>query len=158
MNAIDITYEDVLPMLRSQVHKQRSKFGGEMDELLSDCGLHFVETYNKWQGRRGNCSYKTYLWHTINNRFIDAGRKKNRQPTTVEIQEGDKVTERSWLTDLSEDARTIVQLICDTDGLNEEKGKARDKKNLLRSMLRGIGWSAERIGDSFLEIVEALQS
>lgn len=167
----DDTWDDVKRMAFRQAWSFHQRFGMDFDEAASAASEAFARAYREWDSdHESGASFSTYAWHKIKNALVTERCRSARwmsrnRPGEDGLERGRprgrESTLSSILTDLGDDARTIVMAVVDPP--DEEMRKAllrgpRRATSLLRRRLLSIGWSVARIIDSFREVSEALES
>lgn len=143
--------------------KFRRKYGGNFDDLYSHAEELFVHAYYTFDPTR--CPFdkyvrKTIWWGLLEKKKVSARRLAKHPEDSDPALRLDLTAQpkhfdlRLMLTDLSDDAATVVKVLLD---LPKERSKARVRVSLVRRMLHEAGWAAKRILETFTEISEALQ-
>ena len=162
------TYEDVKKMLYRLSWKMVSKCGGEFDDWLSIANKIFVEAYLDYDATKGS-QFSTWVYNRVSYAFWDfiTDNKKYQdrfgESNQLLAESSDSKPHRldGILKELSEDAKTIVQLIIDTPGdlVSIIRVKKPEKqRRAIWKYLRGLGveWSLGRVVNSFDEIREVV--
>jgi len=159
-------FYDVEKLIYYTIHKFRAKYGGNFYDLLEQAGLAFVMAYRRYDPKHGT-SFATYvrfvLWHVL----LDYRRKESKLHARVIFMELDPDLHEDkefhlfvLLEDLSKDAQKIVKLVLRTPpGLRKDivGKKPATIRQVLRRYLYSLGWTKNRITESFLEIRKVLQ-
>lgn len=172
-------YERLIASLAFQFIRSYGPAVGNHEELVSIGGELFMEAYNRYDPERGS-SFRNWLCTWIWRRWIEQLRKEiwrsrpngDYKTTCVnyvdmtECEYGSDVSQfhlTEFLETISEDARTIVELVLDTHEelrrvmlSDDPNPSGRSARKGLRQYLDGLGWENGRISDTFREITEAL--
>lgn len=190
-SAIASTHVDVEKMLFKLAWGAQHRWGGEWDEWESSAAVGYLIAFRSFDPGRG-ASFITWCWWSVvyQLRAHQERRCRNRLRTNTlhdhEDDDRDNINAaaipdrpKSFLAllveDLSEDARTIVQLVVDTPGELVELLRQQDhtkktgispearsrrmkvrRKRVLVDYLKRSGWSLGRIVSGFDEIQEAI--
>lgn len=170
------TYFDVSDMLDATTKKfmrRFNRFPDQYEELRADANTYYLEAYRSFRSD-GGLSFRRWVFKRVWFGLLDSIRKeafraarlkKNPLPDENELPtHQQKFSLLELLDELSEDARTIVELVLDPPldvRLHVEcrRQKKTTRNNVVasfREYLRDLGWSARRIADSFDEISAAL--
>lgn len=149
-------YESVHPMIH-RIIRTVDYLGLPEDEAISAAGLGYAKAAATYDTSRG--AFTTWVWHHVVTELRNTAKQIRRwsrpipaatgMPTTgdVAVDHGD------FLDDLTDDAMAVVRLVIDPPAGIE----GRPVKCKLRHYLRGVGWTAGRIAESFAEIRRVLQ-
>lgn len=161
------TYRDVEKMIHQVAHKFARRYGGDHEELVSIAHEGFVLAYNSHDPATSNFTTWVYwqMWYAMmNSRRADA--RHLAQPA------GDAAVDwvapeggfdlDAFIEGLGNDAVTVLRLVFETPAevaaVAEAKGgHALNLRSTIREYLRGLGWTAARIAESFEEIGDALR-
>lgn len=172
-DAVNETFGDVEKLVYDTAHKFRKRYGGEIQELISEANELFMDAYKAFTPGRAAfstwCRFK--VWHglleslrrqiTRNSRFRDYGEDGLK---LLEAPEGFNLSR--FLNELSPDARLVTSLVIDPPpnvrlSIVERNTKIRNPRNNLRESvwehLTDLGWEENRIGRAFLEVTNALK-
>lgn len=127
----------------------------DYEDALSDANFAMIAAYNGHNPEKG--SFGARVCHEVWCGMMDGLRLKakhyERYPTkNVKLENLEKKQKNNihnFVIDLSEDAKSVVDLLFDLDS-NYKPSKSR--KKLLYDALVEIGWTASRIVESFKEI------
>lgn len=168
------TYPLVDDLLWKLVFKFVRKHGGDRDEVRQNAEYQFVQAIHKYEPRRGPIEnwIKFFVYRELQSDDRTERRRAHLLPRSKDVVledlPGDELSLsplEDLLCRLGEDAATIVRLVFETPKQVEEDIKRRDEtkgvsptniRTALRSYLRGVGWAASRISESFGEIRAAL--
>lgn len=152
---MDFAYRPLVNKIAARFHKA---FGGDMEIIRSEAYLQYARIAPAWQESLG--PFATWINYKIWYGLIDWLRKETRREVRQggkhetyhnDPMERERFDLRLLLSDLSDDAATIVGLVVDF----ERVGK-RAKHKIAKHLLYDLGWAAHRVIDSFREIKEAL--
>lgn len=163
------TYTDVEKLVYSTVHEFIGRYGGEFEELVSEANLAFVIAYHRYTDGTSKFSYwvRYIIWKLLLEQQRNKLRRSPPQPNvSLHGDDGEIVFDRGdhpqfclmeFLDELTEDAKIVTLLAVDTPlGLTkqmvEKGGSGMQRRAVLRDYLEGLGWTAERIKESFTEI------
>lgn len=159
------TFADMERLIYYTVHEFVRKYGGQFEHWIEYAGIAFMTAYHKYDPSLGMtfASYVRFvLWHHL----LDVRRRAARyhardsQEPLDELHAPPVFDRISFLDELSRDARKVVNLILATPpGLSKEIGSVKKPwmiRSVLRRHLRALGWTTERIAESFSEIRRAL--
>jgi hypothetical protein len=132
------------------------RYGGRVSDYISLGCEVFVKAYNSWDPAKSKFSTWLYWW--LRNNLWDAGKKQARERSN---QDPDMfVPSPSFMhriTELSEDAATVVNIVLTAPiEVLHQKGPRKYRKDKLIKLLRGMGWTVDRITESFAEIKDVL--
>lgn len=160
---IEETFKDVEKLIYKCVHNFISQHGGDFEELKSQSFLAFMESYKKYKADE-NASFSTWMtnqirFSLINNRIKESRFSRYRQSDAIRQSYCSRLHE--ILTDLEEDAKTIVNLIFETPAdlmelIAKENGEMKKVKSILYFYLKNNGWSRRKIANAYLQIRRAL--
>lgn len=159
--AVADLYEDCAADIEKISRNFARRHGGEQEELAGEARLHFIRAYLKYDGGRGD--FYGYTRFFIKKNLLErarlmARRNKKRPRETVDLN---RVQARrpglleKVLAEVTEDAKTIIELTIG-GGPWERATKQVNRRRALYDHLLGIGWTPNRIIESFCEIIEAL--
>jgi len=170
--AMSETFEDCKKNLDITVRNFQKQHGGDYDDLWSEAQLKFIHAYRSYDPKQGT-DFKTWLYTKVWWGLYEVNRRKNgrdasRPQTHTIIGEGDIPDQRRlpWherKRNLSPDTRTIIKLVSQLlenlqmMGVKSYEHSKEVRKPLIALFLREIGWSLQRIAESFGEIRDALQ-
>ena len=165
--AADETYEDVRKMIYKMANDAVHKHGGDFDEYVSAGHEAFMDAYVSYKPEH-ETAFSTWLWWKIRGAITGTIKKQYKWRERLDAQQAvedvthvDRFTLQAFTTDLSDDARTVVELLMQTPeeaiGLLHAKHTGRRTRTELFRKLRGLRWTVLQIADSFREIREALR-
>jgi len=158
------TYEDMQKLICEAAWKFWRAYGGDIDDLIGQANLIFIKAVDSHDASQSKLT--TWICFCIKNGLLDYMREQYR-PAHIEINESmnsrhEQFSVIELLDEMERDAITILQLFLDTpqeillDALSGgEKGLASVRqcmKRRMRNRLRQMGWTIERITESFNEI------
>lgn len=158
------TYEDVRSILNNVANKIKKMYGGDLDDIRSECNLSFMRCYRKHEPTKG--SFYSRVNFKVRCDLIDTRRKEYRHRLPLDpLAELSTIPARrefnleQLIEDLSGDAEQVIMLVLQppevVNSRNPRK-KAIPTKRSIVQYLEDIGWAAERIAESFREIQEIL--
>lgn len=168
------TYHDVENLVYKTVHDFIARYGGEFEELLGEAHYGFVIAYRDYTEGKTKFSYwiRFVVWKTLQER--QRNQLRRRLPSvSLAAEEGQEGWEAEtphsgfclmeFLDELTEDAKIVARLAVDTPlGLSKQMvakgGSGTARRHVLRNYLEGLGWTAERIKESFSEIAHVLKT
>ncbi len=161
--ASEVTYRETENTIYQLCWKAQKRWGGEFDDYLSSANVAWVNAYQKFDFSRG-VKFNTYVYRAIWNALLDEYSSqvkwvKNNKSMPEEVEFAEKHSRfTSLMSDMSEDARIIIQLVLeapsDLRDLLSAKQPQQSRQNLW-AYLRGLGWSMARTVDAFSELKEA---
>lgn len=170
----EASYQEVARLLSAAAKKFWDHHGGYFPDLESCCNEAFADAYADWnpelgyrQGFATWCSYKA--WHRMQTEFHTRIKKEAWERQWPAGLDGtvNRFDFYQFLSQLSEDARLMVVLVCEQPcemklalAINDKsihRGTATALRNCLRQLLHEAGWSRDRIEQGFHEIQEALE-
>lgn len=169
MNAISLTYSDVEKLLQSLCWRFCRRTGAPFDVAMSEANAAYVAAYNSYQPGRGS-TFATWVRRRVDYALREFARQhaNDRLAKTRRFGPSEDTADRErfdltrFAEELSNDARTVIRLAIEppTDVMlsaHTSYGPCPSglKKGILE-FLADIGWTAQRIGESFREIGEAL--
>ena len=166
MDTVTDTYKGVEKMLDQLSWKAARRFNGDFDDYRSVANEAFLTAYEKFDPVRG-IKFSTFLHWCVSNAIwgqVASDRKRNeRFCSTGDLDRNTAEDELGrvgrMMTDLSDDARTVVELVTQTPGELVQIVRSRkplESRRHLWRYLRELGWTMGRVLGSFEEIREAL--
>jgi len=165
------TYQDVEMMIHKVVHtflRKKNIVQAEYEEWHSEACVAFSETFQSFDRHKGN-RFTTWLWWNIWHTLSDKLQKEAPQWMTFRLSEklsANLTDERQWknsirsnfdIQSLSDDARVVTRIVLDTFGcVDGREEKPEEIRMALYNLLCGMGWSGQRVLESFSEIRTAL--
>ena len=153
-------------------HKFHNKYGGDWDEWESEGHEIFMKAYTRYEADKG--SFITWFTFFLNRLFMEKVRRQamrnarlhrvDYELTMLPVKPKKSFDISRFLVELSEDARTVAMLVLDSPNdiklcMKQQHRNIlpRDKMlNSIQEFLSDIGWSSDRIFDSYDEVTEAL--
>ena len=158
------------------VWKFVEKHGGDFEDLLGDAYLYYMEAVKAYDGRVSlQSNISCWIWDRLLDQWRTKANRRNRvgpflrsdSPRWLEQRAVDRHSEEGWtveefLEELTEDARIVVRLCVDTPAeikrtAEDKGGTPRNYRSTVRQWLESVGWSYQRIRESFEEIKTALK-
>ncbi len=165
------TYLAVLKVIRHTCSKFVRQNGGDVDDAISIANEAFIRAYNKDDFDGTKSSFATWIrskvWYALLDEMRTRVGRTNRMPRVhinldrVET-EGPGFDTEGFLGTLSEDARIVAEMVLrDSVPLNLEvygRGEYTPGNVVrgLKTVLKELGWSMDRITGSFEEIRTAV--
>lgn len=163
------TFEDCKRYLYSEVHRycRKTAVKRNWEEVESDVFLEFVQTYEKFNGLKGEFIPRMLLmirWRLQENlreviRKQKVRRENQGDPINIPSPEPADHSFEEVLRFFSEDAKEVIRLVLHLapDRIKDNgKPLRREIKNEVKKVLVEKGWLRSRIVQSFQEIREAL--
>lgn len=158
-------------LVDSVVWKFIKKYGGEFEEKRADANLSFVKVCNSFDPAKGK--FSTYVamgvWQDLLEENRRLAQRLNKTGTwlrgdsleNVAKKEQNQSFVQDLLAELSEDAKTVVQLCLETPAelaqiMEDKGGQPRNIRSTVKQYLANMGWVASRISESFQEVSEIL--
>lgn len=161
------TYIEVEKLIYHTVNKFVARFGGDTEEYVAEANLVYMRVYEAYDPAKG--AFSTLLVTSINNRLMDMSQsayRKSKVHSSIDEHEIQPVDRHhdfrigEFLEDLTADARMVVDLVLHdspvSDAAAGKGGEIRNWQSSIREYLRGLGWSARKIGSVFSEVSAAL--
>lgn len=163
------TYRDMRRLLYYLCHRFKLKYGGDFEELLSEAHEHYVTAYATFDPKKGEFQKRIsfFVWarllETKRKQAVQVRRYPHEQnPDLCQVGERRRhFNPRRFANELSQDAGEVVRLaLFPPLDILVSASEKRPKKTakVIMEYLKDIGWSLERIRESFAEIREALSS
>lgn len=161
-DAIAETYADTENLIKHTVHRFVKSYGGRYDDLIEYVGPMFMTAYKVWDPRKGK--FSTCLSWVVWKQLLDLRRIRSKRQGIVKYTDLDpelftalpRFDIVEFMDQLSTDARLVAETALTTQwGFDPDPKTVR---GLLREWLSqpALGWSQQRIKDSFREIRVAL--
>lgn len=166
------TYTDVERLIAKLVWKYSADWGPfrDSEEIRAEANLVFVKAFHEYDRSRSEFTtcLQFKIWKWFQNRMRKHYAELHRmRMETANLNLITRKQSRFHLPDLidelSSDAATIVRLIVDTPNdlrhilKHRHSGTAINVRWALAEFLKDLGWTVERITESFTEIKEALR-
>jgi len=154
-------YEHVEKMIDRICWGFYQRYGGDLDEMKSAANEAFLEARHRYDLDKG--AFTTYVWHWVRGYLLKQNNARmkwiSRMKQIDSVEASDELNSRSsfvHLLDLSEDADTVIRILFNVMELKgfQEAGNVRTWIRV--QLVQRLGWTAERIKESFGEIREAL--
>lgn len=146
------------PLVISTAKRFHRYFGGNLEDVVAEAFYLYTKQAPRYDPELGK--FSTWIIFKVWQGLIDWVREQTRREIvrggkhislSFPVKDKDKFDLRLLLADLSDDAATIVSLVVALD-----KPVKDTRKGLIKHLLSKLGWTAERVIDSFREIREAL--
>lgn len=172
---IDETYQDVEKLIYHAVHKFYKSHGGDIDEMIGVANQVFMDSYEAFDASKG--TFTGFLYLNITRRLQDLyWHEKRRKTMSLDSETEDGTTFAGQVEDyrtskdfdlmefaegMSQDAMEVLKLVLESPAelasvAMGKGGNPRNWRSTVREFLYGMGWSGERISESFEEISGAL--
>ena len=162
------TYKDMKGLLIHIAKAVYASYGGDLDDLISQASLIFLEVLGDYDVKRAGMS--TFLTITVSRRLFYYARK-NLQPSYLSI---DDVVQKSvfkkepnisvmdFLDEFSSDALVVLSVFFETPKeifahLSEGPNLQYHMRNRIKNKLRQMQWTTRRIKKTFREIAFVLK-
>jgi len=158
------TYHEVADLLRKIAWDFHRRFGGDIDELIADANYHFMHAYLHPTFDSSRARFSTWMAHVVWRQLV-RDRRRRRKVLFCSDLEDVPCQEDAWSLSqfaegLSADAGTVLELIRETpqelQSVLFDGTPSRNQKRLSQYLTESLGWTAERIHESFREITVAL--
>lgn len=159
MNTMELHYEKHKRLLWKVAHAFQKRHGGIWDEILSEAHVFYLKALRNHNWRRGNLSKRVAykVWFGLIS--SDTLRRKQSQRMPLQTIDGEKdyleskrdFRIESLLSDVSEDAGYVLEV-----ALTSPNAKVEHQRSRIVQFFQEIGWTTQRIIESFREIQEAL--
>ena len=155
---MDGAYHQVEKLLWQIVHKYHRRFGGDLEELMSQAKESFMEAVHSWDPDRG--AFTTHVYTRVYYGLRSYARVLYKQGGfTTDRPTVDPITVvartsfdwHSFAKELSVEAREVAQVALDLSSMGQPV-----KPEALASLLTEAGWAAAEILKCFRELREAL--
>lgn len=178
MASVTARYHSVKPLIRTIAKRFKLRFGGDLDEIIAEANLIFLEyapLFDKHRMRRDGTStvpfaqYIAYfIWKRLEYPYRREARRKKKLKRHKLTEPMLGVTDQEfdvyeWAKTLSEEAAFVVKAVVEVPiDLRACLLQRRIKEPgylfrcALREYLRDLGWSLDEILKSFQEIKESL--
>ena len=148
LRPIEEEFQGVLPMLKSLAKRG----GGRFEDALSECYYLFTKVYYAYQNRTPATSFSTFIYGFVNYGLMDWRRnfaRKQRifEDSPGELPEPTRSSDKHWALQLSEDAKTVFDMIVSTPKDLQtafSRGHHCYPRMPLYRYLRGMGWKQAR--------------
>lgn len=168
--ALSETYADVERLVYKTCWQFVERHGGEFDECLSIANGAYMEAYRTHTASRSRFStwLRTCVWYALLNAERAESRRRERTvhdngpllDIVAENADGLKrLSTDGLLSELGDDAATVVRITLDAGrelAAMASFRKAPDHRSAICQYLHGVGWTMDRIAESFREIRGAI--
>lgn len=173
--SVEDGYEMVRDLIFYNVHKFTRMYGVEFDELIGDANELFVRGHQQYENGVTNTgvvitqSYQTkirqWVWFGLfdimRSRLVHESREKLVPLEDYDAPATDRFDANEFVDELSPDARLVADLVLNPpeamlNVINGKGGTPRNYRSTVRTHLKRLGWSNDRINDAFEEITECL--
>lgn len=166
---INYVYTNVKLMIHHTVRQHKKHYVGDWQDLMAEANYHFVRAYHSYRPGVGTLS--GWIHYRLQRDLLETVRTAARRNACISRKElhMERVPQRrsfnlhAILAEVSDDARTILELVVGphlnslvTKKKSNKEPTAMRKRCYLIRFLREVGWTAERIVESFQEIKEIL--
>lgn len=169
-------YEMVSGLIFDQVHKFRRRYGGNMEDLVSEAYVAFMKGHHQYiggttpGGKHITHGYDTEIRRWVWFELFDAMRSRFAQKNQMELVTTDTYEPAdpvkgfmagNFVSDLTPDGRTVAELVLNPPEdlmatITAKGGTPRNYRSTIRTHLTECGWQAGRINNAFAEITAAL--
>lgn len=158
------TYHDVENLIYDLCWQFKRKFGGDINELIADANTHFMRAYQAQSFDPSKSKFSTWVSNIVwRGLLCDHTRDRTRRVQVIASEKMDlneaKLESKllAAMAELTGDAATVLRLVVDMPeelaaASRARGGQPRNIRSALREYLAGIGWSYERVAESFDEI------
>lgn len=172
-NEVPKLLQEHTPLLINRVNSWHDTTGVGQDELWHEAHTAFACAVRSFDATKGS-KFSTYLYRCVENQMAYAVKKWNKvaAPMIVQDADGNEVNpadlqpapqDREWMLrdevdSLSDDAKTVVELLLDTPAelatiLSENSNAPKLQRGSLKRYLQEQhGWSLTKVWDTFREI------
>lgn len=167
---VEKKYESVRKLIDTVAIRFWEKYRGDREEIFAESRLHFMKAFRTYNKR--HAKFSTYVWLKVWNGLLDTKRKQARQASklnkvTLEfstVKKKEKFELDKFLSQISDDARFVVDLALNPTPSTEWYLKQKDyrrqlgqvMRKIIKSQLRRRGWNSSRIVSAFKEVRETL--
>jgi len=121
----------------------------ELDDLISEGYLTYLETIENWNPSRGKIS--TYMWYCLHSNLTNYCVKEKKCVPTIPLEDMDFISKTSspFFERLNEEAYVIAKIILNSpeEFISFSKKAVQEK---LKKILYNKGWTEERINSGFV--------
>lgn len=162
-----MTYEDVQPLIDGLARTFKRRYGGDQEDLVGELSIAFLEAYESFEPEVGTFDNHMYFRgykHLLEQARISAKRRRLKPRVLMDLEACQAPPEFNlvdFMDELSKDAQRVIRLTLRTPvSLAEEIEVRGDKPRIVRSIIRThllfVGWTRERIRETFAEIKTVL--
>ncbi len=160
------TYQDVEKMIHKVVHaflRKKNLFKAEYEEWHAEACMAFSNAFQSFDRRLGN-RFTTWLWWCIWNALSDKLQREAPHWTTSRLDDNTaaNLVDNRCRVDagssldlrlLTQDTQTVIKIVFGTYGhVDGKEEKPEEIRLALYNLLCSMGWSAQRVFESFHEI------
>lgn len=163
------TYKDVQRLIFATVWKFWNIYGGDIDDLIGQAHLIFIDTVDNYDSSRGT-KFTSHIAARIKARLFDYMRKGNGYKPHAQIDDefaglylapNENFSVIELLDEMGQDAHIVLQLFLEMPrdfmvNILNKSGRMDHVqsavRNRLRNRLRQMGWNVRRIKKAFEEI------
>jgi len=141
-----------LNLIRKIAWSYHHTTGVELDDLIQEASLAYIEAMRKYDPERGKIS--TFVWHTINNHLRNYLKKELEwRGLSTELDGVDQTyTQTHWSESLSEDAIHVAQLLFWSPRTMRTLSVRSVRKQLFLYMTKKKRWSTKRVNQAFRDL------
>ena len=165
---MDMKYEDYKKMIMKIAHSYNKTTGMNVEDLISEGNLVFVERLKNFDPEKSK--FSTFLYESINARFKNLNKRQHLQKydgVKVEVdmankqESGDNIENNCILKNsieiLSKDAKMVVSIVLNAPAdLLSMLPKPSLSRFQLTTYLLKLGWKKKEINKSYKEIQNAI--
>lgn len=156
--AMNETYAGVENLLYDVAHSIARQFNRDLQETISEVMEHYLYAYYHYNPDAG-CRFPSWVRFVTYKRALETIRKdcyRNARLQRVVYDLGTVPSRHYWdlkafKRSLSRDASRVVSMVI------QSRARTQSVLRVVRENLTDLGWTEERIHDSFQEITLALQ-
>lgn len=167
-------YAEVKGLIFDQVHKFRRRFGGDLDDLIGEAHVAFVQGHAAYYGGRANSPHydteiRRWVWYELFDAMRTRVDRKRRVKftSTTDNEDSFVAVQGTFDTDafmrrFGDDAQVVVRTALQPPPevatvVAGKGGTPRNFRSTLRTYLKEeVGWPTDRINEAFAEVMEAL--
>jgi len=165
-DALTETYQDIQNLIYDTVWKFKRANGGDFDDMISTANVIYMEAFFSYDASRA--SFSTWLHTKVWKGLLEYQRQtlmRSWQQTGIDLKDmptPSVIPFCELLSELSRDARTIVELILELpDNVEQEALSKGTHPCHIRAALRlylqtFLGWSEAHVVQTFQEIAEVI--
>ncbi len=168
-DALIENYNEIAEGLQSLCRGWSRRRGGEPDELLQESFLYFMDALDRFNGQG---DWKQWVMYRIKKNLLERAR-------TIQYQKYSRPHDRNYdvlhcadtacphtfeevLQEMPLDAFVVTKLALDPPTVIQQEisrkgGSPRNIRSSIRRYLMDLGWSAQRVADSYSQIADILK-